>query len=514
MIGRDPGEASRHHAVAVARGDREDAQADRAGRQLARVSRIIDRRLGELHQFLGEPVGRVASQGLGQRPGLRGIEIGAENRRRLAASIDRLEHQLVHARQRVGKRRRFAEPPGRDRGHPQRLAEQAFAQTRQKAHQGARLEHAGADGVGDEDRAASCAIDQSGHTQGRIGAQLERITEIVVLTTQDGMHPAQAVDGLEPDLAIAHQQVMAFDQREAQIARQQRVLGIGLVVGARGEQHGQVGAVAVRGQTPQRVAQGREKAGDPLGVQIAKQTRKDARDDQPVFDRIACTRGRLGAIGDRPPLAVGGTGQIDRIRKERHAAGQLGAACSALKSAVAQHQRGGNAAVGQQGLRPVNIGQQRVHQAGALRDTGFDLRPLMGRDDHRQPVERPGSRLAFRVGVDVVGQAAVADLALDRSGALANPLGLGVSQQIDQGSPVRAGLIAGVEHLVEAHRGARIVAKQITHAAGPHRRRADHARRRSSVKGNSGSMRAGSTFMAPGVWPMRKKRAMRRACAS
>ena len=373
----------------------------------------------------------------------------------------------MQARQRIGKRRRFAEPPGGDRGHLQRLAEKALAQTRKKAHQGARLEHARANGIGDEDRATSCAIDQPGHTQGRIGSQLERIAEIVVLTPQNGMHTAQSVDGLEPDLAVAHQQVMAFDQREAEIARQQRVLGIGFVIGAGREQHRQVGTITLWGEATQRVAQGREKAGDPLGVQVAKQTREDARDDQPVFDRIARTRGRLRAIGNRPPLTVGGSGEIDRVGKERHTTRQVGAACGALKGAVAQHQRRGNAAIGQQGLRPVKISEQRVHQSGALRDTGFDLGPLVGRDDHRQTIERPGPRLAFGVGVDVVGQAAVADLALDGRGPLTNPLGLGAGEQVDQRRPVRTWLIAGAEQLIEAHRCARIVAEQITHAAGP-----------------------------------------------
>ena len=122
------------------------------------------------------------------------------------------------------------------------------------------------------------------------------------------MHTAQSVDSLEPDLAVAHQQVMAFDQREPEIARQQRVLGIGLIEGAGREQHRQVGTVTLWGQATQRVAQGREKAGNPLGMQVAKQTRKNARNDQPVFDRIARTRGGLRAIGNRPPLAIGGSG--------------------------------------------------------------------------------------------------------------------------------------------------------------------------------------------------------------
>ena len=134
---------------------------------------------------------------------------------------------------------------------------------------------------------------------------------------------------------------------------------------------------------------------------------------------------------------------------------------------MAQHQRRGNAAIGQQGLWPVKIGEQGVHQAGALRNTGFDLCPLVGRDDHRQTIERPGPGLAFGVGVDVVGQAAVADLALDGRGPLPKPLGLGAGEQLDQCRPVRAWLIAGAEHLIEAHRCARIVAEQITHAAGP-----------------------------------------------
>ena len=128
------------------------------------MRRITDRRLSELNQFLGEPVGRIAPQGLGQRLGLRSIKVGTENRRRRIAPIDRLEHQFAHARQGIGQRCRFAKPPGGDRRHLQRLAEQALAQAWQKPHQDARLEHARTNGIGDEDRAASRAIDQPGHT--------------------------------------------------------------------------------------------------------------------------------------------------------------------------------------------------------------------------------------------------------------------------------------------------------------------------------------------------------------
>ena len=50
------------------------------------------------------------------------------------------------------------------------------------------------------------------------------------------MHALQALQGFEVELLVAHQQVAALHQGQAQVARQIGVLKIGFVVGAGREQ--------------------------------------------------------------------------------------------------------------------------------------------------------------------------------------------------------------------------------------------------------------------------------------
>ena len=142
----------------------------------------------------------------------------------------------LRALPRVLERGRLAQPPGRDRRQLQRLAEQLAAEARQVAEQRARLEHARAERVGEQHVAAPRAIGQAGDAERGIGAQLERIAVVVVLAAHDRVDALQAVDRLQPDAVVAHRQVAALDEREAEVAGEQRVLEVGLVVRPRREQ--------------------------------------------------------------------------------------------------------------------------------------------------------------------------------------------------------------------------------------------------------------------------------------
>jgi hypothetical protein len=80
---------------------------------------------------------------------------------------------------------------------------------------------------------------------------------------------------------------------------------------------------------------------------------------------------------------------------------------------VALHQRGGQQRALQQRARAVQVGHHGVEQARALAHPGLDLRPVLRAHDQRQQVQRPGPLQARRgVGIDVVGHAVVAQLAL------------------------------------------------------------------------------------------------------
>ena len=207
-------------------------------------------------------------------------------------------------------------------GSSQRLAEQLAAELRQEAEQRARLEHARAERVREQHVAAARAVGEAGDAERGVGAQLERIAVVVVLAAHDGVDALQAVDGLQPDAVVAHREVAALDEREAEVAREQRVLEVGLVVRARREQDDARRPVAARRPVQQRGAQRVEEGGEMLHVQVAEHLREDARDDEPVLERVARSGRRLRAVVDDPPAAVGRARQVGGVLQQMAAAGR------------------------------------------------------------------------------------------------------------------------------------------------------------------------------------------------
>ena len=237
---------------------------------------VPHRCLRQLHQFLRHVMVRSRAHAGDQCGALAPVEILAEHRLDAQLRKRRLDHQLVQLLDRVFERRLLAAPPGGERWHGQFLAQQASAQTGQKAEQGARFEQVRTERIGDQHIALTGRFDQTGYADRRFAIQLQRVAEVVVEPAQDHVHPTQAGQVLQPDTAVAHHQVGAFDQRKSQVARQIGVLEIGFVVGPRGQQHDQRRAIALRRVLRQRVAQRGEEAGQVLDAQVAELFRKDA----------------------------------------------------------------------------------------------------------------------------------------------------------------------------------------------------------------------------------------------
>ena len=85
---------------------------------------------------------------------------------------------------------------------------------------------------------------------------------------------------------------------------------------------------------------------------------------------------------------------------------------------VPAHQRRRQQAGLEQFARAIHVGHHPVEHAHALQHTGLDLAPALGRHDQGEQVQFPGALRAGGVGVDVVADAVVADLALQRFGAV------------------------------------------------------------------------------------------------
>lgn len=250
------------------------------------------------------------------------------------------------------------------------------------------------------------------------------------------MHGAQALQGLEVEPLVAHREIVALDQRDAQVARDVGVLEVGLVVGPGRQQH-DVRRLAGRAHALEALHHRVVGGGQALHVQRLEGLRELPRNGQPVLQQVAQARGSLGALRHHPPVAVGPAREVEGGDAQPGVARRAHAMHRAQVAGVALHQGGRQQAFCQQLLRPVDVGQDAVEEAHALQRAGLDRGPALGRDDQREEVERPGPLRPAGVGIHVVGDAVVADLALQADGApgqVAEALG---AELLEEAGPVR-----------------------------------------------------------------------------
>ena len=346
------------------------------------------------------------------------------------------------ARQCIAQRGVLAAPPGGQRGQAQFLAQQVLRECGQKAQQRAGFEKRRARRVGHQHMARADGLQQPRHAQPRVAAQLQRVEEFVVQALQDAVHRLQAVQRAQEQPVAAHGEVAALDQRQAQVAREVGVLEVGLVVRAGGQQHDArilpLGAHGAQvGQ--QRVVGGRQ----ALHPHLAEGLGEQARDEQPVFQQVAQARGRLRALAHHPPVAACVARHVERGDVQVRAAHGPHAVQRAQVAGVAVHQRAGQQAGAQQRLGAVAVGHHRVEQARALARPGFDALPVAGCEQQREQIDRPGPLRAVGVGIDVVGDAVVAHLALQAVHAPVHVTQAGTARVMEKFGPIACQASAG-----------------------------------------------------------------------
>ena len=216
---------------------------------------------------------------------------------------------------------------------------------------------------------------------------------------------------------------------------------------------------------------------------------------------------------------------------------------------VSLHQSGGQLALQHQLLGTVGIGHDAFQQLHALKHSCFDLLPVGSAQHEWKEVQRPRPLWLVSGGINVVTDAVVTHLPLQvvHSGVqvghavggwrvqwanelLPKTADLGVCQWVGR----RLGRDERAPHFVPMAVGSPLLLKRQPASGvcfdgvfwcwrGPIHRVivVDRQRLKSSVYGNSGlacskalGCRADRCFMTPGVWPMRKNRAMRRLSAS
>ncbi len=329
------------------------------------------RRGRQPHQFLADIIDAAIGNRIFQALALGWRQFAGQNRSVAgktgnAAAIGALDRHPVEPRQHFLAGGFLAAPPGRDVRHLQILAEQAPRQTGQEAEQRARLQHARARHVGDDDAILPDDVDQAGHAKLRGSVKLQRIEKIGIDPAQQHVEPLQPGDGADVNAVAADREVVALDQQEAEIARQRRVLKIGLAEIA-GRQQPDARFVAV-GAGAQTVAERLEERRDALDIHRLVQRGKGARQHQAVFQRIARARRRLRPVAEHPPAAVGTAANIGGVQIEIAAAGRLDPAHRAQIFGTACDRGRRHRAVGNQAALAIEIAEHHLEQLRALHD--------------------------------------------------------------------------------------------------------------------------------------------------
>jgi len=299
-------------------------------------------------------------------------------------------------------------------------------------------------------------LEQPRHADGGIGPQFHRVAECVVQPAQQAVHAFQPAQRLQVQHVVAHREVFALHERQAQVAREKHVLEVGLAEGPR-RQKRDVRRVAfcLALVFAHRRARRLGQRGDELRIhgrkaphaQRAERIGKETRDDQPVFQRIAQARRRFGALRHHGPFACGRARQVHRHNLQILAARRRKALHRAQIAGVAVHQRGRQQPALQQRLLAVAIGHDGVEQLRALRHAALDHRPFVFVDQKRQQVERPWTRLAI-VGIDVVRDVVAADLLHHRRRRLVEPGHTVFAEQAEEAPPRLANRAGSVAQLI------------------------------------------------------------------
>ena len=239
------------------------------------------------------------------------------------------------------------------------------------------------------------------------------------------------------DRAVAHRQVAALDQQEAEIAREIGVLEIGLVQRPRRQQADARRLAA--GLRRQRAAPGLEERREPLHLHRRIEVRHGARERDAVLQRIAHAGGSLGAVAEHPPAAVRPAAEIGRVDLQPPSRRASGRPTIGPQEIRARRPRRRPAARRPATRRP----GRRRRPARASSSSARCISPAaivapFGLGDHeRHMAERPGALLALAGVIDAVIDAGVALVPVrEREGAL-HLVRPHAGEAVQHGQPVR-----------------------------------------------------------------------------
>ena len=292
------------------------------------------------------------------------------------------------------------------RGQEELLPEELDGQPREQAEQGRVLQHAAAQWVEGGDVAEARGLDEAGHAELGVAAELERVAQIRVHAAEDDVDERPALGGVHPHLAVAEHQVLGFDEGIAQQRGEESLLVGGLRAGAGPEEDPLGGVSGAGGELLQPGPHRREVAAQPRRAGVVVQVCHHAGGEPAVRHRVAHARRGIGAVGQHGPRSPGVAAQVRGGQRQPGMARRLDAARAVQEPVVAPHDLRGQRARGKEPLLAVQVPQHQAEQAGPLLEAGLQRVPFVGPDDEGKRVDHPGeAQFAAVVDALVLDQA-------------------------------------------------------------------------------------------------------------
>ena len=146
---------------------------------------------------------------------------------------------------------------------------------------------AGAEGVGQGDVAGAVGVEEARDAEDGVGAEGQRIDEVVVDAAVDDIDAAQAAGSAHVDDVVVGDEVAAFHQLDAHLAGEVGVLEVGGVEDAGREQDDVGLGPALGGERTQGAEQELGVLLDGADVVAAEELGEDALHDAPVGEHVA-----------------------------------------------------------------------------------------------------------------------------------------------------------------------------------------------------------------------------------
>ncbi len=288
-------------------------------------------------------------------------------------------------------------------GEQRRFPEQSLGQLGQEALQPGTFQDATADRVHHSHRAAVLCLDQAGHAEPRVGAQIERVGVGGIDAAKDHVDAFERTQRAHPQSAVTNHQVGALDQRETQQRGEIRLIegGFGVNARAQDDDHRILNAVGCRvdQRQPQRLSKWRRRPRSHLLVEVGQCLRKHP----PVSERISGAGGGLGPIGVHLEAAVGAPADIAGMHEELVVSRHLDSIGGPDVTGMGEQQFRWQHALDERASVAVHVGQHGVEHPGSLHQSGFEHVPVVSGHHQRQRVQAPRSRLVVTIGDGLFG---------------------------------------------------------------------------------------------------------------